>query len=158
MNEPQLVHRFNGQHYLGDVEAGDVLGENLVLDQHGHEIATGEELHEHVEEVGILEGGVELDNPGAVGLGENVSFGTHVRQLVLLEHLRLDQRLHRIDDTVRLLLHQLDLSERTLADDLDGSVVLRLVLGPQKPQVPAFLAAGILPQLLASRGGLVGVG
>ena len=158
MDETQLVNRFDGKDNLRDVEPRDVLGEDLILDKHRHQVSTRQELHQHVEEVGVLEGSVELDDPGAVGLGEDVSFCPDVGELVLLEHFRLDQRLHRIDDTVRLLLHKLDLSERTLADDLDGSVVLRLVLGPQKPQVPAFLAAGILPQLLASRGGLVGVG
>jgi hypothetical protein len=74
MYEAELVYSFNSKCDLSHVEAGDVLGEDLVLDKHCHEIATGQELHEHVEEGGVLEGGVQLDDPRTVRLGEDVTF------------------------------------------------------------------------------------
>lgn len=138
VDEAQLVDSLDGQDDLGDVEAGNVFGEDLVLDEHGHQVSTGKELHEHVEEVRVLEGCEELDDPRAVGLGQDVSLGAHVSELVLLEHLGLDQRLHGIDLAVRLLLHELDLTESALADDLDRGVVFGFVLGPQETQVRAL--------------------
>jgi len=84
MDEAQLVHRLDGQRDLSHVKARDVFGEDLVLDEHGHEIAARQELHEHVEERGVLEGRVQLHQPRAVGIGENVTLGTYVRQLILL--------------------------------------------------------------------------
>jgi hypothetical protein len=55
-----------------------------------------------------------------------------VCELILLEHFCLDQRLHGIDLAISLLLHKLDLSESTLSNNLDGVVVLRLVLGAKE--------------------------
>jgi hypothetical protein len=74
VDEAKLVHSLNRKGDLGHVEASDVLGEDLVLDEHGHEIATGKELHEHVKEGVVLEGRVQLDDPRAVRLGEHVTF------------------------------------------------------------------------------------
>ncbi len=88
MDEAQFMHGFNGERDLSHVETGDVLGENLIFDQHGHQVTTGKKLHEHVEEGAVLEGGMQLDNPRAVGLGENISLGADVGQLVLLELIR----------------------------------------------------------------------
>ena len=55
MDEAQLVHSFQSQCDLGHVEPSDVFREDFVLDQHGHEITTWQELHEHVEEGRVLE-------------------------------------------------------------------------------------------------------
>jgi hypothetical protein len=41
MDEAQLVDGLDGEHYLRDVESGDILGEDLVLDEHRHEVAAG---------------------------------------------------------------------------------------------------------------------
>jgi hypothetical protein len=71
--EAQLVDGFYRQCDLGHVEARDVLGEDLVLDEHGHEVTTRKKLHEHVEEGVVLEGRVQLDDPWTVGFGENVT-------------------------------------------------------------------------------------
>ena len=45
MDEAELVDRLERQDALGDVEARDVLGERVVLDQHRHQVAAGQELH-----------------------------------------------------------------------------------------------------------------
>jgi hypothetical protein len=74
MYEAEFVYSFNSKRDLSHVEAGNVLSENLVLDEHCHQVATGQELHEHVEEGGVLEGGVQLDDPRAVRLGEDITF------------------------------------------------------------------------------------
>lgn len=85
MDEAKLVDGLNGKGNLGHVETGDVLGKNFVFDEHGHEIATRQELHEHVQESIVLESRVQLDNPWAVGLGEDVTFSPDVCQLIFLE-------------------------------------------------------------------------
>lgn len=55
MDETELVDGFDGQDNLRHVEASDVLAEDLVLDEHCHQVTTGQELHEHVEECRVLE-------------------------------------------------------------------------------------------------------
>ena len=85
MNEAQLVHGFQSQCDLGHVETGNIFREDFVLDQHGHQVTTWQEFHEHVKEGRILERGMQLDEPRTVGVCKNVAFGTHVGKLVLLE-------------------------------------------------------------------------
>lgn len=85
MDETELVDSFNGENNLRHIESCDVLRENLILDEHSHQVTTRQELHEHVQEGIVLEGGVQLDNPRAVRLGKDVTFGTYVGKLVFLE-------------------------------------------------------------------------
>jgi hypothetical protein len=53
--EAKLVNSFYRKRNLGHVEARNVFGEDFVLDQHSHQVATWQELHEHVEEGVVLE-------------------------------------------------------------------------------------------------------
>lgn len=46
VDEPELVDRLECEDALGHVEARDVLAERVVLDEHRHEVSSGEELHE----------------------------------------------------------------------------------------------------------------
>lgn len=48
VDKAQLVNGIDGENDFGNVEARDILGEDFVLDQHGHQIATRQELHQHV--------------------------------------------------------------------------------------------------------------
>lgn len=73
MNKTKFVHSLNSQGNLSHVETCDIFGEDLILDEHSHQITTGEELHEHVEESAVLEGRVKLDDPRTVGFGKNVA-------------------------------------------------------------------------------------
>lgn len=156
MDEAQAVDGFNGENNFCNIESCNVLREDLVFDQHGHQVAAGQELHEHVEEGRILEGGEELDDPRAVGLGQDISLCSHVGQLVLFEHFGFDERLHGVHLAIASLLDKLDLAEGTLANDLDSVVVLRLVLRSQEAKVLTFLPAMGGPELLSSRWALVG--
>ena len=63
MDEAKLVDRFDCKNTLCDVETGDVFGERVILDQHRHEIASRQELHDQIEVGRILEGVVELHDP-----------------------------------------------------------------------------------------------
>lgn len=145
VDKAQLVDGFNGQDNLGNVESRDVLGKDFILNEHRHQVSSGQELHEHIEEVRILEGRVQFDDPGTVRLGQNVTFGSNVSKLVLFEHLGLYQRLHSVDRAISLLLYQLDLTKGTLSDNLDGVVVLGLVLCSQETKILALFPSGGRP-------------
>ena len=132
VDEAQLVNDLNGKDDLGHVKPGDILGEDLILDQHRHEITTREKFHQHVEEGRILKGREKLHHPRAVGLGQDVPFSPDMSQLILLKHLRLDQGLQGVDLAVGLLLHELDLTKGTFTDDLQSHEVLRDLLCPEK--------------------------
>lgn len=66
MDEAKLVNSLNSQGELCHVEAGNVFGEDLIFDEHRHQVSAWQKLHEHVQERGILKRGMELDNPGAI--------------------------------------------------------------------------------------------
>ena len=55
VKEAKLVHSLYCHHNFGHVEAGDILGEDLVFDQHGHQITTRQELHQQVKIRSVLE-------------------------------------------------------------------------------------------------------
>jgi len=125
MNEAILMNRINGQNDLSDVEPCNILRENLILDEHGHKITSWQELHQHVQKVCVLEGCVELYNPRTVRLSQDITFCTDMCQLVLLEHLMLDERFHCIDLCILLLLDKLDLAKGALSDNFDCLIVVR---------------------------------
>lgn len=84
MYEAKLVDSFDRKCQFSHVKARDVLGEDLVFDEHCHKISTGQKLHQHVEESAVLKGSVQLDHPRTVRLGKNVTLRADVRQLILL--------------------------------------------------------------------------
>ena len=84
MDEAQLVHSLNSKNDFCHVESGDILAEDLILDEHCHQITTGQELHEHVKEGGVLERSVKLDEPWTLSVGENVALSADVGKLVFL--------------------------------------------------------------------------
>ena len=49
MDEAEIVHCLDRQHALCHVEARDVLRERIVLDEHGHQVSSRQELHDEVE-------------------------------------------------------------------------------------------------------------
>ena len=81
MDEAEFVDGLDREDALGHVEPRDVFGKSVVLDQHGHQVSAGEELHQEVQVVGVLERVVQLDDPRRVGLGEDVALGADVREL-----------------------------------------------------------------------------
>ena len=85
MNEAKLMDGFYSKGDLSHVEASDILGEDLILDKHGHQITTRQELHQHVQERVVLERRVQLDHPRTVRLGQDITLGPDVRKLILLE-------------------------------------------------------------------------
>ena len=48
MDETQVMHGLYRENALGDVEPRHVLREGIVLDQHRHQVASGQELHDEV--------------------------------------------------------------------------------------------------------------
>ena len=82
MYEAQLVDSLYGQNDFCHVEPCNILGEDLILDEHCHQVTTRQELHEHVEESRVLERGVQLDEPRALCVGEDVAFSADVGKLI----------------------------------------------------------------------------
>lgn len=85
MDEAQFVNSLDRETYLSHVEASDIFREDFILNEHGHQISSRQELHEHVQERAVLECRVKLDNPRTVGLGKNITLRTDVSKLVFLE-------------------------------------------------------------------------
>ncbi len=125
VNETILMNCVDSQNNLSNIESRNVLRENLIFDEHSHKITSWQELHQHIEEVRILEGCVELHHPWAIRLSQDITFRADMRQLILLEHLVFDERLHCVNLCILLLLDELDFPERALANDFDGSIVVR---------------------------------
>ena len=150
MDEAIFVNCLNSKDDLSYVESSDILREDLILDQHCHQITSRQKLHQHVKEVVILESGVELYNPRTVRFRKDISLCTNVCQLILLEHFTLDERLHSVDLAILLLLYKLHFSKSTLSDDLQSLVVVWRILGSQESQIFAFLLTSIGPGLLSS--------
>lgn len=49
MNISQVVYRLNSKNTLGHVESCNIFREYVVLHEHGHEIASREELHDEIQ-------------------------------------------------------------------------------------------------------------
>lgn len=84
MDEAKLVHNLNSKSELGHVKARNVFRKDFVLDEHGHQVAAWEELHEEIQEGVVLEGREQLHDPSAVRLGEDISLCANVRKLIFL--------------------------------------------------------------------------
>lgn len=82
MDESQLMHCFDSQGDFSHIEPRDVFRKDLILDEHGHQISTGQKLHQHVQECRVLERGVQFDEPRAVSIGKDVALGANVGKLI----------------------------------------------------------------------------
>jgi hypothetical protein len=85
MNEAELMNSLYSKHDFGHVKACDVLSEDFVLDEHSHQIATRQKLHEHIKESVILKSCMQLDHPRTVRFGKDVAFRTNMGKLVFFE-------------------------------------------------------------------------
>ena len=90
MDVVQLMDGFDRHDDFRHIEACDVLREYLVLDQHGHQITARQKLHQHVQEGRILKARMQFHDPRTLlCFGQDVTLGTNVSKLVLLEHFAL---------------------------------------------------------------------
>lgn len=126
----QIVHTFNGEDGLSNIEPGHVLTQDVFLHQQRHEVSSLQVFHDQVEVVLVLEGAFEFDDPWVIGEGQDIALGTDMRDLILEDHLGL---LHLFDGDHLVCLPvsaNADLTESTTADDLLWCVVLHRHLGP----------------------------
>ena len=79
VDEACVVNGLNGENTFGNVEAGRVLGESFITNQQRHHVAAGQEFHNQIEILGVLEAVVQLNNPVVVGEGKEIPLGPHVR-------------------------------------------------------------------------------
>jgi hypothetical protein len=66
VDETKLVNSLYGKSDFRHVETRNVFSEDFVLDEHSHQIASGQELHKHVKKGVVLESCMQLDDPWAV--------------------------------------------------------------------------------------------
>lgn len=81
MDEPKFVNGLDSKHALGNIESCDIFRERVVLDKHGHEISTRQELHDEVEVCRVLKRVEQLNDPWRVRFRKDVSFRANVREL-----------------------------------------------------------------------------
>jgi hypothetical protein len=81
---------------------------------------------------------------------EHVSHG-HLVDSVPTYHLGLDKRLEGVDLAIVLALHELDFTKGSLADDLEGCVVLRPLAGTKETEEVCFGATHAGRLLLFAR-------
>ena len=74
MYKAKFVNCLDSQGDLGHVETRNILGEDLILDKHRHEITSWQELHQHIQKCIVLESGVQLDNPRAIRFCKDITF------------------------------------------------------------------------------------
>src|SRR6267154_1023593 len=84
MDEAELMDSVDGKYTFCNVEASDIFGEGVIFNEHGHEVAAMEELHDKIQRLCVLEGIKQLNHPMGVGLGQNIAFSTDVGQLQML--------------------------------------------------------------------------
>ena len=66
MDETHSVNSLDSENAFGNIETRHIFGKCVVLDEHGHQIASREELHYQVKVYGILEGVEQLNDPRRV--------------------------------------------------------------------------------------------
>jgi len=64
MDVSKVMDGLDCQNALGHIETRHIFGKDIVLHEHGHQIASGKELHDQIEVQWILEGIEELYDPG----------------------------------------------------------------------------------------------
>lgn len=84
MYETKLVDCVNGKCTFCNVEPRDILGECVIFNEHGHEVAAREKLHDEIQRLCILEGIKQLNHPRGVGFSQNIALRTDMRQLRIL--------------------------------------------------------------------------
>ena len=55
MDKTEVMHGFDRENALGDVEPRHVLREGIILDQHRHQVSSSQELHDEIQVCGVLE-------------------------------------------------------------------------------------------------------
>lgn len=88
------VHRLNAEDGLGNVKPALVFGKDVFAHEQRHEIAAGQEVHDEVEILVVLETKFEVHNPVVLGFDEHFSFSLDVVHLILIYHFRLLHPLH----------------------------------------------------------------
>lgn len=81
MDETKVMDGLDGENALRDVEPGHVLREGVVLDQHRHQVPSGQELHDEIQVGRVLERIIQLHDPGRVGFRQDITFCADVGEL-----------------------------------------------------------------------------
>ena len=97
------MESFKTQNYLCGVEPYPLLGELEFASQVIEELATIEEVHDHVEFVLRLEGVVHLHEERRLHMLQHVALRLRVVDLIPLQQVRLLEHLHRKVLMVRLV-------------------------------------------------------
>ena len=144
MNVVQVVHAFDGQDGLSDVELRHLFAEYVFLHQEGHEISALQVLHHQVQVDVVLKRAFELNDPRILRKGEDVTLCPNMSHLILIDHLLL---LHLLDSHNLIALPvsaNPDLSKGSSANDFPWSIVPNRNLCPLQPVVLRLLVQYLL--------------
>ena len=111
-----------------------MFGEGAQFDEEAHHVSPGDVLHHKEQVLAVLKREEELHDPFVVGLGENVSFGLHVRDLVPSENIHFPEGLHCVKLLRVLLPYQCDHPESPQPKRFDRVEHVVVEFRPLEPQ------------------------
>lgn len=84
VNKSKAMDCFNGQDTFCHVEASNVLGKRVILNEHSHQVTSGKKFHDQVQVCWVLERVEELYHPVRIGFRQNVALCAYMGQLTRL--------------------------------------------------------------------------
>lgn len=104
------------------------------------QITSGEVVHDQIQTVSVLEGGAQLDQPFAVGLGHDVALGAGEGVVLLglggpVGGGFFGDTFDGVEAVVRYLAHQDHVAKRAVVDFLQGDVIVATFPSPQRAEV-----------------------
>lgn len=146
MDVAKLVKCVDRAEHLGDVEACMAVGKDTSVVQKSSEVATWNVLHGEIDALLVLERVQETDKPLTLRVGQDVSLGQNVSDLVELEQKLLAHNLESADLPGILLLCKVDLAITSLSDLSQDLEVSLAKTDTTLSQVCALSSSVLVPQ------------
>lgn len=103
-----------------------------------------QELHDQVEVFFILERAFQFDDPVILSQGQDISFGSDVCHLILIDHLCLFHLFNGDDLRGLFVPADSDLSKSTSPDDFQGLEISHCYFGSRKSEELSFFVLDLL--------------
>lgn len=146
VNISQLVESVDRAEHLSDVEACMTVGQDTCVVEESSEITTWDVFHCKIDALLILEGVEEADEPLALGVGQNISLGQDMSDLIEFEQKFLTHDLERADLSGIFLLGKIDLAISSLSNLCENLKITLAKTNTALSQVRTFSAGILVPQ------------